>query len=296
MKRCLGIILTMLTLTILVAAFEPNAHQPLNLVAVLTDFGSTDYYAGALEGSIYAVNPSVRISTITHEIQPFDVAEGSYILAKSARWYPSGTVFMAEVNPGSGSIHRHIVLETKDGKLFIGPDNGLFTGVMGDPGLAHAYEITNRSLTLENSSETFPSLYIYGPVAARLAGGLHPSAVGPEVNNLKRLPIMPAAINGSEILGSVVHVDRYGNLITNIPSNLIERAGMMLSDRLNMTIGNQSVSATFVRTYGDVPLGDWLALIGSSGDLEIAINMENAAKTIGARAGDGVMVSKESES
>ncbi len=295
MKRCLGIILTMLTLTVLVAAFEPNA-QPLNLVAVLTDFGMTDYYAGALEGSIYAVNPSARISTITHEIQPFDVAEGSYILAKSARWYPSGTVFMAEVNPGSGSIHRHIVMDTKDGKLFVGPDNGLFTGVMGDLGLAHAYEITNRSLTLENSSETFPSLYIYGPVAARLAGGLNPSAVGAEVNDLKRLPMIPAAMNGSEISGSVVHIDKYGNLITNIPSKLIDRMDMALSDQLNITVGNRNVSATFVRTYGDVPLGDWLALIGSSGDLEIALNMENAAKTIGARAGDRVSISKESES
>lgn len=293
MKRCLGIILTMLTLTIPVAAFEPNA-QPLNLVAVLTDFGTTDYYAGALEGSIYAVNPSVRISTITQEIQPFNVAEGSYILAKSALWYPPGTVFMAEVNPGSGRGLRHVVLETEDGKLFVGPDNGLFTGVMDNLGFAHAYEITNRSLMRENLSETFQSLHIYGPVAARLAGGLRPSEVGPEVDDLKRLPTMPAAINGSEISGSVVHVDRYGNLITNIPSELVERAGMVLSDRLDMTIGNQNVSATFVRTYGDVPLGDWLALIDSSGDLEIAINMENAAKAIGAHAGDGVRASKRS--
>ncbi len=292
MKRCLGVILAMLTLTILVAAFEPYA-EPLNLVAVLTDFGTTDYYAGALEGSVYAVNPSVRISMITQEVQPFNVAEGSYILAKSARWYPPGTVFIAEVNPGSGSVHRHIVLETEDGKLFVGPDNGLFTGVMDDLGLAHAYEITNRSLMQENLSETFQSLYIYGPVAASLAGGLRPSEVGPEVKDPKRLPTMLAAIDGSEISGSVVHVDRYGNLITNIPSNLIERAGMALSERLNMTIGNRSVSATFVRTYGDVSTGDWLALIDSTGDLEIAINMENAAKTIGARAGDGVRVSEE---
>lgn len=294
MNLYLGVSIALIAMTALATAFEPD-EKALNLVAILTDFGTTDYYAGSLEGVIYAANPYARVSAITHEVEPFNVAEGSYILAKSARWYPPGTVFLAEVNPGSGNKYRHIVLETKDGKLFVGPDNGLFSGVMDDLGLSHAYEITNRSMMQGNmnASETFLSLHIYGPVSARLAAGFNPAELGPEVDNLKHLPFVQPSLNGSDIMGSIVHVDRYGNLITNIPSRLMEKANISLSEQLNITIGNQSISASFVRTYGDVPLGDWLALIDSTGDLEVAINMKNAAQTIGAHAGDTVRVSEK---
>ena len=112
-----------------------NITTPVqNLVATLTDFGTNDFYAGALEGSIYSANPLVRISTITHQIKPFDIAEGSYILAKAAKRYPSGTVFVCEVDPGSDENLSFIVLKSNDNKLFVGPDNGLFTGVMDDLG------------------------------------------------------------------------------------------------------------------------------------------------------------------
>lgn len=294
MNLYLSVSIALIAMTALATAFEPD-EKALNLVAILTDFGTTGYYAGSLEGVIYATNPYAKVSAITHEVEPFNVAEGSYILAKSARWYPPGTVFLAEVNPGSGNKYRHIVLETKDGKLFVGPDNGLFSGVMDDLGFARAYKITNQSVMQGNvsASETFLSLYIYGPVSARLAAGLNPEELGPEVDNLKHLPFVQPSLNGSDIMGSIVHVDRYGNLITNIPSQLMEMANISLSEQLNITIGNQSISVSFVRTYGDVPLGDWLALIDSTGDLEVAINMKNAAQTIGAHVGDTVRVSEK---
>jgi S-adenosylmethionine hydrolase len=294
MNLYLSVSIALIAMTALATAFEPD-EKALNLVAILTDFGTTGYYAGSLEGVIYATNPYAKVSAITHEVEPFNVAEGSYILAKSARWYPPRTVFLAEVNPGSGNKYRHVVLETKDDKLFVGPDNGLFSGVMDDLGFSRAFEITNQSVMQKNanSSETFLSLYIYGPVSARLAAGLNPAELGPELDNLKHLPFVQPSLNGSDIMGSIVHVDRYGNLITNIPSQLMEMANISLSEQLNITIGNQSLSASFVRTYGDVPLGDWLALIDSTGDLEVAINMKNAAQTIGAHAGDTVRVSEK---
>lgn len=183
-----------------------NVTPPVqNLVATLTDFGTEDFYAGALEGSIYSANPSVRISTITHQIKPFAVAEGSYILAKAARRYPPGTVFVGEVDPGSAKGQRFIVLETLDGKLFVGPDNGLFTGVMDDLGLAHAYQITNKSLmNLEQESTTFRSFYISGPVAARLAGGVRPESVGPEIEDPVRLSTAQPSVNESMIMGAII--------------------------------------------------------------------------------------------
>jgi hypothetical protein len=102
------------------------------IVAVLTDFGTEDYYVGALEGSIYSADPTVRISTISHQVKPFDITEGSYILAKAIRWYPTGTVFVGDVDPGSTRDRRFIVMTTLDTKLFVGPDNGLFTEVIHD--------------------------------------------------------------------------------------------------------------------------------------------------------------------
>lgn len=294
MNRNLGAILALTAISILAiqaSAVEPDA-EPLNLVAILTDFGTDDYYAGAMEGVIYAANPSARISVITYEIPPFNVAEGSYILAKSARWYPSGTVFLSEVNPGSGNTYRHIVLETKDGKLFVGPDNGLFTMVISDLGFYRAHEITNQSMTLNGSSRTFTSLHVFGPVAARLAAGLDPTEVGPEVDDLELLPFAYPELNGSSVTGRIVHVDSYGNLITNIPADLIEKINISLSDPLSVSLGNRSISAKFVQTYGDVPVGEWLALTGSSSYLEIAQNMMSAAETTGTEAGEKVVVSK----
>lgn len=261
-------------------------------MAVLTDFGTEDYYVGALEGAIYSANPSVRISTISHQVKPFDIADGSYILAKAAMWYPPGTVFMGDVDPGSAKDRRFIVLETLDSKLFVGPDNGLFTEVIHDLGLAHAYQITNVSLmNRENESATFQGFTVYGPVAAHLAGGIRPEEVGPEIRDLVQLPLTQPEVNGSEITGSVVHVDHYGNLITNIPRKLATGAGFVPGLPLRINLGNRSINATFATTYGDVATGQWLALMSSDGAVEVARNLENAAKTIGASAGENVTLS-----
>ncbi|MFQ5594566.1 MAG: S-adenosyl-l-methionine hydroxide adenosyltransferase family protein, partial [Anaerolineae bacterium] len=257
------------------------------LVVVLTDFGTTDFYVGAMEGAMYTANPQVRIATITHQVEPFNVAEGSYLLAQAAREFPPGTVSLAVVDPGVGTERRPIVLETWDEKLFVAPDNGLLTGVMDTLGVAHAYQITNRRLIRPGAlSTTFHGRDIYGPVAAHLAAGIEPSEVGPEipVADLVRLPIASARREGAVLVGSVVHVDWYGNLITNIPGRLAEEAGLASGDSLDITIGEQAITATFVTTYGDVPEGDWLALINAEGVVEIARNLASAAETVRASA------------
>jgi S-adenosylmethionine hydrolase len=115
-------------------------------VAVLTDYGTRDFYVGALEGAMYTANPRVRITTISHHIEPFNVAEGCYVLVQVAREFPPGTVFLAVVNPGVGTARRCILVETPDHKLFIAPDKGLLSGVIEKLGVAHAYEIRNYSL------------------------------------------------------------------------------------------------------------------------------------------------------
>ncbi|UCH00805.1 MAG: S-adenosyl-l-methionine hydroxide adenosyltransferase family protein [Deltaproteobacteria bacterium] len=256
------------------------------LVAVLTDYGTKDFYAGALEGAMYTANPRVRITTITHGIEPFNVAEGSYVMAHAALEFPPGTVFLAVVDPGVGTERRSIVIETPDHKLFVAPDNGLLTGVVDKLGVAHAYEIKNYRLIRQGElSATFHGRDILGPVAAHLAGGVHPSDVGPEVTDLIRLPVTPARRDGAAVVGFVVHVDRYGNMITNIPGRLIEQMGFEPGTLLRVTISNKTINATFATTYGDVPEGDWLALINAERVMEIARNLGNAAETVGASAG-----------
>ena len=278
----------------LVGLAEPASkfQQTSGIVAVITDFGTEDYYAGALEGSIYSADPSARISTISHQVKPFDIAEGSYILAKAAMWYPPGTVFVGEIDPGSARDRRFIVLTTMDSKLFVGPDNGLFTEVIHDLGLVHAYQITNQSLMNRgNDSATFQGLSVYGPVAGHLAGGVRPEEVGPEIKDLVQLPVTQPEVKGAEITGSVVHVDHYGNLITNIPGKLVTNAGFVPELPLRVKLGNQSVNATFATTYGDVATGQWLVLNSSDGAVEVARNLENAAKTVGVLAGENVTLS-----
>jgi hypothetical protein len=256
------------------------------LVVVLTDFGTTDFYVGAMEGAMYTANPLVRIATITHEVEPFNIAEGSYLLAQAAREFPPGTVFLAIVDPGVGTQRRSIVLETADGRLFVAPDNGLLTGVMDELGVLHAYEITHGAAMRQGkTSATFHGRDIFGPVAAQLAGGAKASDVGSEITDPVRLSVARARWDGTTLVGSVVHVDRYGNLITNIAGTLAQQAGLGAGTQVDITIAARTITATFCTTYDDVDEGQWLALINAEGVVEVARNRGHAAHSVGASAG-----------
>lgn len=256
------------------------------LVAILTDYGTEDFYVGALQGAMYTVNPQVRIATITHQIEPFNVAEGSFVLAQAAQEFPPGTVFLAVVDPGVGTRRRSIVMESLDGKLFVAPDNGLLTGVMDELGIVRAFKITNPGVMRQvRASTTFHGRDIYGPVAARLARGMDPADVGPEIVDLVRLPIKKPRREGSVITGYVVHIDRYGNLITNIPGDMIREKNFETGKLIHITINDKLVTANFAKTYGDVPEGAWLALVNAQNLLEIARNLRNASKTLKASTG-----------
>lgn len=264
-----------------------------NLVVLLTDYGTCDFYVGALEGSIYSANPEARISTITHEVAAFNVAEGSYVLARAAREYPPGAVFVADVDPGSGTKERSIVLETEDGKLFVGPDNGLFTYVMNDLGIASVREVANQNLTgRESASATFKGIGVYGPVAGHLAAWTDPSEVGPEIFDPVRIDVAEADLDDGTLVGIVVTVDHWGNLITNIPQELVERADLSIGDRVEVTVGGEKVDGIFGTIYGDVPQGEWVAFVSSLGSLEIAINMDSASEALGVEAGAEVRIGK----
>ena len=275
------------TSTLPSSSLEGMTHDSgSGLVVVLTDFGTADFYVGAMVGAMYTVNPQLRITTITHEIEPFNVAEGSYVLAQVAPEFPRGTVFLAIVDPGVGTSRRSIVVESLDQKLFVAPDNGLLTGVMDKLGMARAFEIANPAVMRKGkASSTFHGRDIYGPVAAHLARGANPAGVGPEIADLVRLPINEARREGSVVMGSIVYIDRYGNMITNISRDLMQETNFRTGSRINFTVNAKRITATLATTYGDVPRGAWLVLFNAQNYLEIARNMENAAKTLNVSAG-----------
>jgi S-adenosylmethionine hydrolase len=261
--------------------------QP-RLVAILTDYGQTDFYAGVLEGVIYKTAPQVRISTITHDVEPFNVAEGSYLLEQAVKAYPPGTVFLCIVDPGVGTRRRSIILETSNRQFFVGPDNGLFNGVLKESEPVAAYEIEAST----NRSSTFHGRDVFGPTAARLASGISAKELGHpiELSTLIRLDLPEPVVDGNVMTGTILHVDRYGNMISNISASLAERAGLRIGRQVPIRINGQTISARVVTTYGDVPEGEWVILKNAEGSVEIARNMANAAQTVQARAGASLVI------
>jgi hypothetical protein len=257
------------------------------VIAVITDYGTRDFYAGVLEGSILRIDPEAHISTITHEVEPFDIREGSYLLAQAAPAYPAGTVFVTIVDPGVGTARRPVVLRATDGTLFVGPDNGLFTKVMHVMDISSAYEITNGELVRPESA-TFHGRDIFGPIAAHLGRGLDPAAVGPSFDpaTLVRLDETAPAVRGDTLTGEVVHVDRYGNLISNIPAAMA--ASLHARDEFTMVVGNVAFPVRVGMTYGDVRERELVVLVNAEGVVEVAANMASASSLCGVRAGDQV--------
>ena len=249
------------------------------LIVMLTDFGEKDFYVGAVKGAIYSIYEKARIDSITHQITKFDIAEGAYTLAKAAAEFPSGTVFVAVVDPGVGSERKAIVLKTEDGKYFVGPDNGLFTSVIDELGLAELREITNPALMRKAElSSTFHGRDIFGPVAAHLAAGTPLEEVGPLMKNYVNLDIQQARVVNGQIIGEISAIDEYGNAITNISQQLFDKAEFSRGDILKIQFDNGDViECQYSKTYSDVPVGQYVGLFGSSG-FEIAINQGNCAR------------------
>lgn len=300
MKKHIILIMTVLVisaaLSAISAAFadsDPAEGSVENLVVLISDFGTSDFYVGAFEGSVYSANPNARISTITHEVASFNVAEGSYLLGMAAMEYPPGTVFAADIDPGAGADERSIILLTEDGKLFVGPDNGLFTDVMAELGVSSVWEITNKSLTgRESASATFKGIGIYGPIAGHLSTGVDPALVGPEIIDPVKIDLSEAEIEDGALVGTVSHVDHWGNLITNIPQDLVDESDLLPGNPIEIDFGDEAVKVegTFGTTYSDVPEGEWAAFVSSLGRLEIAINMASASDALGIEAGTEVRV------
>lgn len=254
------------------------------LVTMLTDFGEEDGYTAIMKGVIACINPQSRVIDITHQIPPQNIAAARFCLMNAYSYFPTPTVHLAVVDPGVGSRRRGVAISIAEGYL-VGPDNGVFSGVLSlSPALA-AVELNNPEYWLTPApSSTFHGRDIFAPVAAHLTRGVDLQSLGRtiELNTLVKLPLPELTEHQGMIIGAIQYIDHFGNLVTNIPAVKVRGKSWQAMIK-NVTISQ-------VTTYSDSKLGALLALIGSHGYLEIALNGGNAQERLAVNWGDKVEI------
>jgi S-adenosylmethionine hydrolase len=264
------------------------------VITLITDFGDRDEYVGVMKGVILSVNPEARIVDITHQVEPQDVVQAAYLICASYPYFPPQTVHVAVVDPGVGSS-RAILAGRCKGHLFLGPDNGILSLISDDNPWEELVEVRNRDYFLSPISRTFHGRDIFAPVAARLAGGLDIHKLGPvfDPRKMKRLHIeKPQWSDSGELRGTVIAIDRFGNLLTDITEELIPRPGTEGDCRIEIRIGSTNISGLSA-CYDSVSQGIPLALIGSRGSLEISVNSGSARHYFGVEKGCKIRIKKE---
>lgn len=259
------------------------------IVTLLTDFGTADYFVGALKGAVLASNPEARVVDITHEVPPYDVESGAFTLRAAFETFPAGTVHVAVVDPGVGSARRAIAVEGR-GHAFVGPDNGLFGHVYERTAPFRVFQLTNANYFRREVSPTFHGRDIFAPVAGALSRGVRAEELGPEVFDFVRLPTAAVeTVAGGKLVGAVIHVDRFGNLVTNITHEDLGEESVSRGARL-LVAGREvrSFRRFFAEEAGGA--GEPFAVWGSAGLLEVAVFRESAARVLGAKRGDRVEV------
>jgi len=252
------------------------------LIALLSDFGTRDEYVGVMKGVIAGIEPAARVVDICHRIEPQNIVHGAFILKATVPYFPEGTIFVAVVDPGVGG-RRRILAADCDGRRFVMPDNGLIEGVLNSSSEAAVVSVENRSCFLTPVSRTFHGRDIFAPVAAHLAGGLPLAELGPPVDPAELVTgMMPRCRFSSRdgIQGVVIAADRFGNLMTNIDEQAIERlTERTAGGQVIVSLGDTTIGA-IVDSYDRAAKDEPLAIIGSRGLLEIAVNCGNARQRL----------------
>ncbi len=264
--------------------------KPSGIISLLTDFGNRDGYVAAMKAVILGINPRATLIDLSHEIEPQNIQAGAFLLSTQSRFFSEGTVHVALIDPGVGTNRRLLAVQAAE-QFYLAPDNGLLDFCI-ELGISQAIEITNKAYWRQPVSNTFHGRDILAPVAAHLSLGKPLQDFGIKAELVRRLPAPEFSVSVREILGQVVYIDRFGNLITNISSQVLrEFTG---NDDLEIFV-DEKTSCSLKPTYASVGVGAPVAVIGGFDRLEIGVNQGNASVSFGARIGDSIKVCKRNE-
>lgn len=247
-------------------------------ITLTTDFGVGEYI-GAMKGVIFGINPEATIIDIDHSVFAQDIRRGAYVLYAATPWFPEA-IHVGVVDPGVGTSRRPIAIRC-DGGIFVGPDNGLLIPAATTLGIQEVRHITNAEYFIRRASYVFHGRDLFAPVAAHLSRGVSFSALGPTISDYVRLDFGTPHVDDNGIRGEVLTVDRFGNVITNIPREVLAER-WRFNQRLLVTVGGYELELPFLRTYAEAAEASLLATISSSGFLEIAKRNGDAATHLGA--------------
>jgi S-adenosylmethionine hydrolase len=237
-----------------------------------------------MKAVILSTAPNACIVDISHEIEKFNISMGAFILASAAPFFPNGTVHVAVVDPTVGSKRHPIIVETKRSFL-VGPDNGLLMLAAQREGIQNVYRIVNKRYMRMTVSKTFHGRDIFAPVAAYLLKGEKPQVFGPKITEYTIPKFAKAHVKGMMISGRILHVDDFGNIVTNAYAKDVEKAGFKESEKLLVEFNGEKVVMRFCSAYSEVPEKTPLAIIGSHDFLEISINKGNASEKFNVKPG-----------
>ncbi len=272
----------------------------MRVITLTTDFGTADGYVGVMKGVMLSIAPGVRLVDLSHEVPPQDVRRAAFVLYTAVPFFPPDTVHLAVVDPGVGTDRRAIAVQVPQGFL-VGPDNGLFTYVLAEAEEWRAVELRDPAYRLPQVSGTFHGRDIFAPAAAHLARGVPMERLGPPVPDPVLLPLPRLEVREDRLEGEVLYIDRFGNVVTSIGRLRWAGNGLVLDAAFRraapplrlaaagavVKVGGRTIHGVR-RTYGEVAVGESLALVGSTGFLEIAVRQGDAARTLGVRPGDPI--------
>ena len=256
------------------------------VVTLLSDFGLTDPYVAEMKGVIRSIAPNVEIIDISHGIEKYSIAAGSYVLETSVPFFPDGSIHVAVVDPGVGGLRKPVLVACDKGVL-VGPDNGILVRAAEKLRFQNVYQIRNPQFMRTNVSSTFHGRDIFAYTGAKIAIGMNPSLAGPRIERMVRLEIPDPELSKNHIMCSVLYLDSFGNVVTNIPGSNMDRFGFRerVRVRIRSKDGSEFEGLT-TNSYSEIPDGRFGLLLGSQGYLEISLKEASAAANMHVRTLD----------
>jgi len=259
------------------------------IITLLTDYGIKDTYVAEMKGTILGILPGATLIDLSHDVGNFSIDEGAFHMARSVPHFPEGTVHVGVVDPGVGSRRKGIFIKAK-GAWLVGPDNGLLAPAAERLGVEKVYEIANRKLLPVKFSEVFDGRDTFGPTGALLAKGVDPEEIGPEIDEYIRLPMYEPTITEEGVEATIIHVDGFGNMVTNVTHEVLEKLGVRGNSVFDVDVSGKKYRLPYVKRFSAVPNGELLILVAGGGYMEFAVNQGNAQERLGIGKGEKVSI------